>query len=238
MSSSSLFQRLFPAVLAVTALLAFYTAYRFRALQKPQDTGYYPAEYGVKQEPFPEYPDKIEHIRGLLSESRDDQGKEEFRELAGTVHGGADWVLLKLAALENKTKVYTPLDENFKPVLEIKAGKNSDGTDHVTIMISNRNAEQMNIAQVPSKVVWSFSRSGGEVKTVAGDPAVFGNKDDEQVLRLSRRSFWGITIPLNAEGLDTGEWDVTLTLVYDRREMQGFNIVFGEITSNAQKIIL
>ena len=54
------------------------------------------------------YPEYDEEIRDVLKDLEQDpeKGKEKFNKLSKRIHGGEQWILLRMAALANQDKEY------------------------------------------------------------------------------------------------------------------------------------
>ena len=228
-------------LLIIISVSSFYAFYMLRLKEKaPAMLSY--AGSGTHSEPYPEFAEEIQEVLGLVSKGDTDAGRRKFADISERIYGGSDWVLLKLSLLENTTKTYNPLENAEKPLAEISARPDKNGSVMVTVKIINRDSEFMNLPKVPSEFAWTLTGPGTDEasETIEGDCTLFGDPEKEEILSLKRNAFWGITIPLDPGKMNMGfgEWSIRLILNYTETELQGLNVISGKIRSNTVKVVL
>ena len=188
---------------------------------------------------YPAYDDEIKDILIYL-EKDPEKGKEKFNKLSKRVHGGKQWVLLRMAAFANENKEYTSLRLKDKPVFRLTAEKEKtqDPKFRLTITVLNPGNTSIHVPQVPTVVELVAADGKGGSKVIPVNRSKFGNPKESEVLTLQAKSFWGITLVFPFEGLTKGKWEIKMRITYSKENMNGLNVLQGIFTSNQISVVL
>jgi len=165
---------------------------------------------------------------------------KRLKELSRKVRGGEEWVLLKMAAIANREKVYSPFVEKVVPRVRLsveEAGGEKDAAVF-TITLYNPADTYMHIPQVPASAELIFSSPTGVRRVVSLDTSLFGDAGEKKVLTLQAKGFWGVTVSCTLKDIGRGAWRVEACLRYTARSLGGYNLTAGEFRSNTVTVTI
>ena len=181
---------------------------------------------------YPEYDEKINKILEDLK-TDPEKGREQFRRLSEKVEGGRQWVLLRMAAFENRKKQYKTIEESKKPLLKLASGRAaSSGQQQLVLSVENKGRTSIYVPLIPEKAQCIIRDEQGTSRTVKLPRSLFGDPVEQGVVILQPQAFWGISIPFPLEEIGKGSWNISIRLIYSKETVNGLNVLQGTYTSN------
>jgi hypothetical protein len=223
-------KHLFAAGISVVVAIVLYTLLFFYKT-KPDRV------YTVEPHAYREFNDEVREVLQDIQQDPE-RGKEKFLKLSRTIHGGEQWLLLKMAAIDNRGREYDAVKNKEKPIIVLSQGIGPDPENNCwfTVTVSNLGSTYINIPAIPSSIEWVFTGSGNTEYVLQGDRGLFGNITEKQIMKLQPQSFWGITLPVKKHMIRPGPWEVKARFSYKRDNGNGLNIIHGTFTSNSVKV--